>query len=244
MRVRRYALAVHFLPIVVELLRGQAPEHEGARVDPGCRVALHEDQVAAVRVGRGVPEVVEADVVEHRRRREARDVAADVGVLVRAQHHRHGVPADVMADLLLDVEVAGKVRLAIDRDRVDVRGVRGERQVGAGLSRGIDEVLNEEMGAGGTFGGEDAGQRIQPFACFLGIGVAFHHVHRGSPDGNANAAGLCCDNACRWVCNSRGLRQYCIAATRQSQRARPQISAEPDPRRLPPWCGNATPMPR
>ena len=63
---------------------GQAAEHERARVDAGGGMALEEDEVAAVLVGRRVPEMIEADVVERRRRREARDVAADVGVLVRA----------------------------------------------------------------------------------------------------------------------------------------------------------------
>ena len=44
MRIRRDALAVDFLPIVVELRLGQAAQHERARVDAGRRVALHEDR--------------------------------------------------------------------------------------------------------------------------------------------------------------------------------------------------------
>ena len=84
MRIGRDALAVDLLAEVVHLLVGEAAEHEGARVDAGRRVALDEHEVAAVLGRRRVPEVVEADVVERRRRGEARDVAADVGVLVRA----------------------------------------------------------------------------------------------------------------------------------------------------------------
>ena len=45
-------LAVDFLPVVVELLLGQAAEHERARIDAGRRVALEEDEIAAVLLGR------------------------------------------------------------------------------------------------------------------------------------------------------------------------------------------------
>ena len=183
-------VAVHFLPVVVQLFRRQPAQHEGARIDAGGRMALHEDEVAAVVVARRVPEVIETDVVEHRRRREARDVPADVGVLVRAQHHGHRVPADAVADLLLDVEVARQVRLLVDGNRVDVGRVRGKRKIGAGLPRGVDEVLDQVMRAVGTFGGEHAGQRVQPFACFLGIGIAFHHVHRDSPEDDCTGIGF------------------------------------------------------
>jgi hypothetical protein len=41
-------------------------------------VALEEHEVAAVLLGRRVPEVVEADLVERRRRLEARDVPAEL----------------------------------------------------------------------------------------------------------------------------------------------------------------------
>ena len=150
-RVRRDALAVDFLAEVVHLLGGEPAQHERARVDAGRRVALDEHEIAAVLVGRRVPEMVEADVVEHRRRREARDVAADVGVLVRAHHHRHRVPAHVVPDLLLDVEVARQPHLPVDRDRVDVGGVGRERQVRAGAARLVDQLLDQEVRAVGPF---------------------------------------------------------------------------------------------
>ena len=104
-------LAVDLLAEVVELLLGEAAEHERARVDAGRRMALDEHEVAGVLVRRRVPEMVEADVVERRRRREARDVAADVRVLVRAHDHRHRVPAQYRADAVLDVLVAGDAHL-------------------------------------------------------------------------------------------------------------------------------------
>ena len=85
MRIARDPLAVDLLPEVVELLVGQATEQVRARVDAGGGMALHEDEVAAVLVGGRVPEMVEADVVQRRGGGEARDVPADVRVLVRAQ---------------------------------------------------------------------------------------------------------------------------------------------------------------
>src|SRR3954465_6375430 len=63
---------------VAHLLLADAPLQERARVDAGARVALHEDQVAAVLVARGVPEVVEARLVEDGRALVGGDVAAEL----------------------------------------------------------------------------------------------------------------------------------------------------------------------
>ena len=75
------ALARGLAPIVVELLGGQPPFEEGARVNARRRMRLEVDQVTA-RVGRiaaGAEEVVEADLEEIRRRCVARDMAAELG---------------------------------------------------------------------------------------------------------------------------------------------------------------------
>ncbi len=180
-RIGGNAVAVDFLPVVVHLLFGQAAEHEGPRVDPGCRVALDEHQIATAFRRVRAPEMVEADVVEHGGRREARDVAADVGVLVGAQHHRHRVPAHVGADPVLDGQVARNAHLRRGRNGVDVAGGGRERQVGAALSRRVDHLLDQEVRAIGTLDGENRGQRIQPLAGFLRIGVVSHCIHGESP---------------------------------------------------------------
>ncbi len=176
MRVRRDALAVDFLAEVVHLLGGEPAQHEGARVDARRRVALHENEIAAVRFGGRAPEMVEADVVEHRRRREARDVAADVGVLVRAHDHRHRVPANVVPDLLLDVEVARQAHLLVGPDRVDVGGVRRERQVRAVAARLVDQLLDQEVRAVRPFVRQNALERVEPFPGFLRV-VVGNRVH-------------------------------------------------------------------
>ena len=71
---------------------------------PGERMALEIDEVAAVAVVGGAPEMHEAGVVERRRRLEAGDMAAEFGgFLVGAQHDRGRVPADVAADGLFEL---------------------------------------------------------------------------------------------------------------------------------------------
>jgi len=74
MRIRGDALAFAFLAITEQLLLAQAPFDKRPRVDAGRYMTLNVDQVAAVGVGRRMPEVSKADVVEQRRRLEARDV--------------------------------------------------------------------------------------------------------------------------------------------------------------------------
>ena len=97
---------------------------EGAGVEPGRGVALIVDQVAAMRVGRRMPDVHHADVVERGRRLEAGDMATQFGGdLVGAQHGRHRVPADQATDAVLDRPAAGVARLLIGADRVQVRRI-------------------------------------------------------------------------------------------------------------------------
>ena len=194
MRIRGDAAAADLLPVIVELLLRQAPEHERARIHAGRRVSLNEHEVAAVHFGGTVPEVVEADVVQIGGRGEARDVTADVGVLVRAQHHGHRVPAYVGAYAVLDLRVARQAHLRLRRDRVDVRGVRRERQIRAALARAFDQLLDEVMRAVGPFDGQDAIERIEPLLRFLRIRVAFLGVHVSSSKLSRRGRGVPCQD--------------------------------------------------
>ena len=72
-------------------------------------------------------------------------------------------------DALLDVQVAGKLDLLLQRNRVDVIRRGGEAQQRARAVRLIDHLLDEIVGALGTVGGEDAVERVEPLARFLGI---------------------------------------------------------------------------
>src|SRR6185369_13933733 len=170
-RIRRNALAAGFLAEVVHLLCGQTAEHEGAGIDAGYRVALEEDQVAAGVMVDALPEMREADVVEGGGRGEGSDVAADVGVLVGAHDHGHGVPADIGVNLDFEVGVAGVFGLAVDRDGVDVFGVGRVGDVDPVFAGLTDQFLDQVMGAFGAFLSDDAIEGISPFLGFLRIYV-------------------------------------------------------------------------
>jgi hypothetical protein len=170
-RVRRDALAVDFLPEAVHLLVGQPPEQMRARIDAGHRVPLEEDQVAAVLLGRRVPEPGEADVVERRRRGEGSDVAADVAVLVGAHDHRHGVPADVVVNPDFHVGIARILGLLIDRNGVDVFGGGAVGDVDSLLARLGNQAFDQEVSALGAFLLDHAAQRVLPFLGLLRVGI-------------------------------------------------------------------------
>src|SRR5438876_60829 len=137
---------------------------------------LYEYEIAGALLRHAVPEMIEADLVERRGRRVARNVAADVRMLVRAQDHRHRVPARVRADPILDVLIARNAHLPVDRNRVDVRGIRGKRHVRARSARSVDQLLDQKVRAIGPLDGEDGGERVQPFPRFLRVQV-FLHFH-------------------------------------------------------------------
>ena len=173
MGVGREALAVDLLAEVQQLLFGEAALDEGAGVDAGGHVALDVDQVAAVVLRRGVPEVLEAGVVEERRGLEAGDVAAEFGGgLVGPQHDGERVPADDRADAVLDGAVAGMRRLLLDRDGVEigrVGRVGDRRALAAGAVHHAMEKIMRPLRA---FDLDHAVQRVEPFLGFNRVRVA------------------------------------------------------------------------
>ena len=104
--------AVDLLAEVAQLLLGDAPFEKRPGVDPRRAVPLDVEEVAAeIRLGRA-EEVVEADVVERRRRGEARDVPAELRARAVGLHdHGQGVPADDRADAVLEPGLARNLRL-------------------------------------------------------------------------------------------------------------------------------------
>ena len=140
-------LAADLLAEVHQLIVAQPAFEVSAGVNAGRAMALEIDQVAAMRLVGGMPEMHEAGVVKGRRRLEARDMAAKLGrFLVRLDDHRGGVPADVAADVLLELAVARMGRLGFGRNGVDVGGVGRERQLRAlatgGRNNSIEDVVD------------------------------------------------------------------------------------------------------
>jgi hypothetical protein len=138
-------------------------------------VALEVDEVAAVGLGGGVPEVHLAHVVEGGGALEAGDVPAQLrGLLVGPEDHGQGVPADEGADAVLDGPFAGMAVLPLGRDGVEVGGVGGvgdRRALPAALG---DQLFEEEVGPVRPFELQHGVEGLDPLGGFGGIGVDGH----------------------------------------------------------------------
>ena len=156
----------------VELLLGQAALEERAGVHAGGGVALEEDLVAAARVVLAAEEVVEADLVERRRRGVRRDVAADADAgALRAVHHDRGVPAQPRAVAALDLLVAGEPRLVLGRDGVDVVGRRQRRDADLPLAGALEQLEHDVARPGAAALVDDAVEGVEPLLGLLGVDV-------------------------------------------------------------------------
>jgi hypothetical protein len=174
-RIGRQASAPDLLAEPVELLLGHAPLQEGPGIEPRRRMPLEIDEVTAVGVGRGVPKVHLADVVERRRRLEAGDVPPELGgFLVGPQHRGQCVPPDQRPDAVLDRPVTGMTVLPLRRDRVQigrVRRIRHRRPPPAPLA---EQLVEQEEGPLSPFELQDGVERLDPLPRLDGIRVKRH----------------------------------------------------------------------
>src|SRR5205085_7269534 len=128
-RIRAEAVPADFAPEMVELLLAQTAFEEGTGIHARCGMALVEDLVAAVLAVLAPEEPVEADLVEAGRARVRGEVAADPAELVvRPKDHRDGVPADEAPEAAFERFIAGKGRLLLWADGVDVARLGERRQ--------------------------------------------------------------------------------------------------------------------
>lgn len=133
---------------------------------------LEEDLVASSGCVRTAEEVIEADLVERRRRRVCGDVTADANPgTLRAVHHDRGVPADELADAALECLVAGEPRLHLGRDRVDVVRRSEARDAEIALSSSAQECKHEVARSIGTGTVDDLVQGGRPLGRLLGVDV-------------------------------------------------------------------------
>ena len=159
---------------------------------PGALWPWMNSRSPGMAVAGRAPEVVEADVVQRRRRGEAGDVAAEVtGLAVGAHHHRHRVPADDRADAPFQFGVAGALGFQLRGDGVDVLGGRGERQVSARTTGQLDHAFQQLMRALRPFDINDGLQRLDPLLGFQRVRIVVQHlvqpVHRRSQLRHAHA---------------------------------------------------------
>ena len=171
-RVGAQPAAAHLLAVARELLLGQAPLQEGARVHARGRVGLEVDEVARLPVGAAAEEVVEAELEDLGGRCVAGDVATELAVgLVGAHHHRQRIPAHQRREALLEHQVTGVGALALQRDRVAVGReglhVRHDPEL-LGLLLELLEQVHAALGAARL----DCGaQRLEPLGGLGRIGV-------------------------------------------------------------------------
>lgn len=141
---------------------------------PGGGVSLDEDVVAAAGVVLAAEEVVEADLVQRRRRCIGRDVASHTDSrALGAMHHDRGVPADHLAEAALELLVTGEPRFRLGGDGVHVVGggqCGGDRH--PLLAGAFEEPQHEVTGsAGGAGGVEKCIERVEPLGGLVGIDV-------------------------------------------------------------------------
>ncbi|PQM48084.1 hypothetical protein C1Y40_01720 [Mycobacterium talmoniae] len=156
----------------VELVGGQPALQKGPGVDAGGGVALDEHLVAAAGMRFAAEEVVEPDLIQRRRRRVGRDVAAHAhpGAL-RAVHHDGRVPADPGPVPSFDVLVAGEPRFQLGGDGVDVVGGRQRRDRHPLLAGAFQQPQHQVAGPRRTRPLPQFVEGLQPFGGFFGVDV-------------------------------------------------------------------------
>ena len=171
-RVARQAVTADLHAEMVEVVGREPALEERARVDARRGVSLEVHLVAGLAVVLAAEEVVEADLVERRARRERRQVTADArrSVVGPADHHRR-VPADEGAYAPLDVLVAGEPGLLLGRDRVDVGGRHLRGQAHLLLAGPLEQLEQQELGARLPLALQDRVERVDPLGGLLGVDV-------------------------------------------------------------------------
>ena len=177
-------------PERVEAHLVEPPLQERPGVDPRGGVTLVVDLVARP-AGLAAEEVVEPHLVQRRGGGVGGEVASEPrGAVVGAGHHGHGVPAHDAADALLHLLVAGKGRLLLGRDGVDVGRLDDvDPQV---LHAGaLEHPAQQEPCPLGPSRLEHPVQGVDPLLRLLGIGVEKllleqHALHGNSPRGGVD----------------------------------------------------------
>ncbi len=181
MRVGGQSPAVHFTPEIVQLIFVEAPLQEGAGIDPGGTVTLEEDQVAQLFVVAPLEKIVEAHVVQGRRRGKAGDMATQaLVVLVCPHHHGQGIPADQGADAALHEQVAGHTLFPRGGNGIAKRGGDGIGRGDAGFGGGIEQLADQKPRAFLSLETDDGVQGFEPFLCFCRIVILIHKATTSS----------------------------------------------------------------
>ncbi len=178
-RIARQTLAVDFAAEIFQLGLADASFHKAARIDAGNHMSLKKHQVAAVDSGFGAPEMVQPNIVHHRRTGKGRDMPAIfAGHFITAHNRRHRVPAVDGADAPFHFDIAGKRLLIIRRYGVLIRRRRRKRQVRPGRTRLLNRLVQQKMCAIGSIALNHILNRFLPLLGFNRINVLDLVFHR------------------------------------------------------------------
>jgi len=116
------------------------------RIDAWRRMALHIDHIPARFPLVTAPEVIEPDLIQGRRGRITRDMAAIFGVDPVCPHnHRHGIPAYIGLNAPFKRAISRVLWLAAGRNRVQIGRIGAVRQVGARSASKVDHLVEQEV---------------------------------------------------------------------------------------------------
>ena len=160
MRIRRKPATFRkFLPEVEQMLFRDATFEKRTGINTRRGVTLEINFVARKVFRAAAKEMIESHLIQRRRRRVARNVAADVRGGVRFHNHRHGVPAHEALEADFGLPIAGVRRLRLDRDGVHVRRIEPARQFMLTSAELVGELL----------------QQLRRAICALSFERQFHH---------------------------------------------------------------------
>jgi len=169
-------LPIHLLAKALKLRLGEPPFHKGTAIDARRHVPLEIHQVTPVVGTRRMPEVIHARTNHGGERSKRGNVPAQIPTIRRVvaigtHHHGHGVPPHIRANALLKLGIAGRARLELSGNGVDVGGVGRERDMRAAATRRFDHVLKQVVSALGAFTIDDGFQGIEPLTGLERIGI-------------------------------------------------------------------------
>ena len=161
-----------FAPVALQPRLAQTPFEVGPGIHTRRGVRLEVDQVTALLAVIGLEAMIETGLEQIGGRGIGGDMATEfAGEVVGPHHHCQGIPAHDGRHPLLQQQVAGKGRLAFERDAVAIGRVHQWRQLDAPVARMVEQLAQHEAGALGALLAHQVIQRRQPLGGFGRIDI-------------------------------------------------------------------------
>lgn len=123
---RQPGFGLQLPPKIFQILLGDAALQVRPRIDTGSSVTLEVNDVAGVFGGFGPEKMVKTDFIQGCAGGIRGNMPAQAGIAAIGPYdHRHGIPANDALDAAFDFAAAGKYRLALNGNGIDVGGIGG-----------------------------------------------------------------------------------------------------------------------